>query len=162
MLKTTRSRVVAGLTVGVIAVTGALATAAWLANGTGSGSAKATSSKTLVLSDASASVSADLYPGASGDLVLKIENPNGFPVQLTSITQDGDITSSAGTSCKAASTGLTYTAPASLADKAFNIAAGQTKTITLDDALAMSNASDDSCQGATFTVPVKVAAQSAA
>jgi hypothetical protein len=37
-----------------------------------------------------------------------------------------------------------------------NIAAGGSTTTTLTGVMAMSNASDDSCQGATFTVPVTV------
>lgn len=160
-MKTKRTKLLVLLAVAAVAVTGALASAAWLLNGTGNGSAKASTSKDLTIGDASAAPSAQLYPGAKGDVKVKVTNPNTFPVQLTSITGDGAITSSTGDACDA-STGVTYTAPADLSSADYNFAAGETKTITLPDAVAMSNASDNSCQGATFTIPVKVAAASAA
>lgn len=156
-----RRRALVAVAVVAVALTGALASAAWLASGTGDGSAKATSSQDLVLDDASASVSAQLYPGATGDVKVAIENPNPFPVQLQSIARTGAITSDKGAACDA-STGVTYTAPSDLSGAAFNFAAGETKTVTLTDAVAMSNASDTSCQGATFTIPVQVVSASAA
>jgi hypothetical protein len=156
-----RARIAAALAALFVVVTGALATAAWLAGGSGNGSAKATTSQSLTLNDASASVTAQLYPGGSGDVKVSITNPNPFPVQLSSITQSGAITSDQGSACDA-STGVSYTAPGSLAGAAYNIGAGQTKVVTLTGAVAMSNASDNSCQGATFTIPVTVSAASAA
>lgn len=160
-MKSKRSKLIVLLAVAAVAVTGALASAAWLSNGTGNGSAKASTSQDLTIGDASAAPSAQLYPGAKGDVKVKITNTNTFPIQLTSITGDGAITSSTGDACDA-STGVTYTAPSDLSGADFKFAAGETKTITLTDAVAMSNASDNACQGATFTIPVKVAAASAA
>jgi hypothetical protein len=39
---------------------------------------------------------------------------------------------------------------------ALDVAAGATTTLTLANAISMSNASDNSCQGAVFTIPVNV------
>jgi len=66
------SRFVVIALVGVIAVALAgIAIAAWVVSGSGTGYAKAGSSSALTLSDASASTSADLYPGAAGAVKLK-------------------------------------------------------------------------------------------
>ena len=161
MLKKKSVRLMLGLAVAAVALTGALATAAWLTSGTGNGSAKADTAKTLTLGDASSSAVAQLYPGAKGDLKVKVTNPNSFPVQLTSIAGNGTITSDKGSACDA-TTGVSYTAPADVSSATYKFAAGETKTLSLTDAVAMSNASDDACQGATFTVPVKILAASAA
>jgi hypothetical protein len=39
---------------------------------------------------------------------------------------------------------------------ALDVAAGATSTFTLSGAVSMSNASDNTCQGAIFTIPVDV------
>jgi hypothetical protein len=106
-----------------------------------------------VLTDASASTSADLYPGATGAVKVKITNPNPFPVRITQVTQGtGAITSNAGTACDA-STGVSFTAQTGLS---LALAANTTDTFSLPNAVAMSNASDNSCQGAVFSIPVNV------
>src|SRR5438552_17607835 len=68
-----------------------LAFAAWTANGTGSGSAKAISS--VGVSTVSATPTAQLYPGGSGDVKITIKNDNSFPVQVTAINGTGAIPS---------------------------------------------------------------------
>ena len=52
MLKKKSVRAVLGLAIAAVVLTGALASAAWLTSGTGSGSAKADTAKTLTLGDA--------------------------------------------------------------------------------------------------------------
>jgi len=112
----------------------------------------------LTLSDASASTSADLYPGATGSVTLKVTNANPFPVKVTSVAlqSGGVVTSNKGAACDA-STGVSVTAQTGLAAA---VAANATATLTVANAVAMSNASDNSCQGATFTIPVDVSAVS--
>lgn len=144
--------------VGVAAVGSAVAVAAWQTSGSGPGYAKAQTASVLTLSDASASTSADLYPGATGSVTLKVTNANPFPVKVTSVAlqSGGVVTSNKGAACDA-STGVSVTAQTGLAAA---VAANATATLTVANAVAMSNASDNSCQGATFTIPVDVSAVS--
>ena len=135
------------------AVAASAVIAAWVTNGTGPGYAKAQTSSNLTLSDASASTTADLYPGATGSVKLKVTNPNPFPVRITSVAKQASaITSDKGAACDA-STGVTFSDQTGLT---LDVAAGATVTLTLANAISMSNASDNSCQGALFTIPVNV------
>ena len=135
------------------AVAASAVIAAWVTNGTGPGYARAQTSSNLTLSDASASTTADLYPGATGSVKLKVTNPNPFPVRITSVAKQASaITSDKGAACDA-STGVTFSDQTGLA---LDVAAGATVTLTLANAISMSNASDNSCQGALFTIPVNV------
>jgi hypothetical protein len=140
-----------------LSVTGIIV-AAWSTSGSGNGYAKAGSASALTIGDASASTSADLYPGASGAVKLKVTNPNSFPVRITAVSKQaaGSITSDKGAACNA-STGVTFTDQGGLT---LDLAAGATSTFTLSGAVSMSNASDNSCQGAIFTIPVDVTAAS--
>ena len=135
------------------AVAASAVIAAWVTNGTGPGYAKAQTSSNLTLSDASASTTADLYPGATGSVKLRVTNPNPFPVRITSVAKQASvITSDKGAACDA-STGVTFSDQTGLT---LDVAAGATVTLTLANAISMSNASDNSCQGALFTIPVNV------
>lgn len=133
-----------------------IAWAAWTVTGSGSGYAKAGSASALTLGDASASASADLYPGATGSAKVAITNPNSFPVRVTSVTGNGTITSDKGAACNAA-TGVSFANQTGLT---LDLAAGATTTFTLSGAVTMSNSSDNSCQGAVFTIPVSVSGTS--
>jgi hypothetical protein len=128
--------------------------AAWNTGGSGNGYAKATTAQSLTIGDASASTTADLYPGATGTVKLRVTNPNPFPVRITTVTKQsgGTITSDKGAACNA-STGVTFTDQTGLA---LDLAAGAASTFTLSGAVSMSNASDNTCQGAIFTIPVDV------
>ena len=136
------------------AVTASAVIAAWVTSGSGPGYAKALTATGLALSDASASTTADLYPGATGSVQVKVTNPNSFPVRVTSVVKQASsaITSDKGAACNA-STGVTFSDQTGLS---LDLAAGATTTFTLANAISMSNASDNSCQGAVFTVPVDV------
>jgi hypothetical protein len=144
--------------VGVFAVALAgIAIAAWVVSGSGTGYAKAGSSSALTLSDASASTSADLYPGAAGAVKLKVSNPNPFPVRITAVASNGAVTSDKGAGCDA-STGVSFTNQSGLS---LDLLANETnKVFTLTGAVSMSNASDNTCQGAVFSIPVSVTATS--
>jgi hypothetical protein len=144
--------------------TTALVLAAWTTNGSGSGYVKAGTSQTLSTVDVSASTTASLYPGVSGNVLIKVSNPNPYPVRVTGVSlngTNGDITADAGhAGCTTTGvsftnqTGLTIDVPAKVG--ATN---GETQA-TLNNAASMSNASLDACQGATFTIPVSLSAQS--
>jgi hypothetical protein len=144
--------------VGIITTTllaAGVAFAAWNASGTGSGYAKATTAQVLTTSDVAATTTAQLYPGGTADVKIKINNPNPYPVRITSITGTTAITSDKGTACDA-STGVTFTNQSG----AFDVAANSNASFTLSGAVAMSNLSDNSCQGAVFTVPVSLSGAS--
>jgi hypothetical protein len=148
--------VLAAVVVGVLA---GVAIAAWSTSTSGNAYSKGATASALVLSDASASTSGDLYPGGSGDLKLKVANPNSFPVRITAVTltSGGTITSNV-TACNTGGTGVTFTNQTGLAvDLAANAAAA---VQTLAGAVHMSNSSDSTCQGAIFTIPVDVTAAS--
>jgi hypothetical protein len=89
---------------------------------------------------------------------VKVTNPNPFPVRITSIVKQpaAAISSDKGAACDA-STGVTFSDQTGLA---LDLAAGATTTFTLANAVSMSNASDNSCQGAVFTIPVTVSGAS--
>lgn len=135
----------------VLAVAG-IAVAAWTITGSGTGYAKAASGSALTLGDATAFTSADLFPGANGSVVLRVTNPNPFQVRVTTVTGNGAISSNAGAACTAA-TGVTFTNQTGLTH---DVAANTTATVTLSGAVSMSNSSDNSCQGAVFSIPVTV------
>jgi hypothetical protein len=146
--------VAGGAAVIATAVAG-IAIGAWSVSGSGTGYAKASTASAVTLSDASASTSADLYPGASGAVKLKVSNPNPFPVRITAVSGNGTITSDKGAACDG-STGVSFVNQSSLT---LDLLAGETnKVFTLASAVSMSNASDNTCQGAVFSVPVSVTA----
>jgi hypothetical protein len=137
-----------------------VAWAAWTANGTGNGYAKATTAQALTTSDASASTTAQLYPGGSGDVKVTINNPNAYPVTVTSISNgSGSITAdSAHATAGCSTTGVTFANQTG----SWSVAANGSSTVTLTGAASMSNASDNACQGATFTIPVSLTGASSA
>lgn len=157
MLRISKARLALGAaSVTVLAGVG-VGIAAWSTNGSGTAYAGAATASAITLSDASASTTGDLYPGASGALKVKATNPNSFPVQITAVSGNGTITSDKGVACNAAH-GLTLTNQSGLT---LALAAGATTVFSLSGAVAMSNASDNSCQGAIFSIPVTVTAASA-
>lgn len=149
---------VALLAVPAVLVAGGIAIGAWNATGSGTGYAKAGTSSSLTLGDASASTVADLYPGSTGNVKITVTNPNPFGVSITTVAQTAStsITSDKGASCNS-STGVTFSTQSGLS---LALAAGATTTFTLNGAAAMSNASANACQGAVFSIPVDITAVS--
>jgi hypothetical protein len=143
--------VVVGLVVAVVG--GSVAYAAWLSGGSGSVTAKAGTAVSLTTSDASASTTTTLYPGVTGDARITINNPNAFAVRVTNISAGvGSVTATGGTGT-CTTTGVSLVAQSGLA---LDVAANSSASFTVTGAVAMSNSSDDGCQGATFTVPVSL------
>ena len=124
-----------------LTMTSAMAYAVWSA--TGAGSTTATVGTTAALT-ASADVPASLYPGSSSTINVKVNNPNGFGVDVTSISL-GAVTAANGCSTAA----ITTTAPTGLPR---TIPAGGSLTLTAS--ISMSTAASNACQGTTFTLPV--------
>ena len=135
----------------VLAVVG-LVYAAWTTSGSGSGYAKAGSAQALTTIDVSASTTASLYPGVDGNVLIKIHNPNPYPVRVTDVTGSGTITPD-GSHSSCTTTGVTFT---DQTGQTIDIAASSDLQTTLTGAAHMSNASSNGCQGATFTIPVSL------
>src|SRR5207249_7024520 len=74
-----------------------------------------------------------LLPGASADVILRVNNPNAYAVRLVGISGNGAITAASGTGA-CATTGVTFTAPSS---PNFAINASATTLIHLAGAAAM-------------------------
>jgi hypothetical protein len=127
---TKRRTIGAGLTLVALAAAG-LVYAAWTTSGSGSGYAKAQSAQQLTTVDVSASTAATLYPGVTGNGAITADA--GHPGCVT--------------------TGVTFTNQTGLT---LDVAANGTADRTFTGAAQMSNASDNGCQGATFTVPVSL------
>ena len=147
--------VVGGVTVLVLAAVG-LVYAAWTTSGSGSGYAKATNAQSLTTDDVSATTTAQLYPGGTGDVEVKINNPNDYPVRVTDVTGSGTITANGGIGT-CTTTGVTFT---DQTGQTIDIAANGSQSVTFNNAASMSNASDNGCQGATFTIPVSLSGTS--
>jgi hypothetical protein len=144
------NKVTAGVVLAGAMLASSIAYAAWTATGSGSGYAKATSAQALTTVDVSATTTATLYPGATGNVSLRITNPNPYPVRVTSVAGSGTIDSNATAACDA-STGVTFTDQTGLT---LDVAASSSATFNLVGSVAMSNSSHTDCQGAVFTIPV--------
>jgi hypothetical protein len=147
--KERRRKVIMGAALAGVVFVSTLAFAEWLASGAGEGYARAGTVQPLTTESATAAAS--LYPGTTGDLVLRVHNPNPFPVTVTSVTPNGTITSD-DAACDAAGHGVTF---AGFTGN-LPLGAGATETFTLPDVLAMALTSANECQGALFTVPVSL------
>jgi hypothetical protein len=148
--------VVAIATFGIVG----LVYAAWTTNGSGSAYAKAGTASALSTVDVSASTSATLYPGVSGDVLIKVSNPNPFPVTVTGVAlngTNGDIAPD-GSHASCTPTGLSFTDQTglSISVPAKVGATNGTTQATLTNAASMSNASVNACQSAVFTIPVTI------
>lgn len=146
-----KARKAIAMLVAVALVTAAaLVYAAWTNNGSGSGYAKAGTAVALTTADVSASTTASLYPGATGDVRIKINNPNAYPVRVTGVASSGTIAPDAA-HAGCTTTGVSFTDQTALT---IDIAANGAVETNISGAVSMSNASLDACQGATFTIPV--------
>jgi hypothetical protein len=148
-------RITAGSILFGIILVSSVAYAAWTASGGGQGYAKAGTAQALTTVDVSASTTATLYPSGTGDVLLKINNPNPYPVTVATVTGSGAVTSTV-PACNL-STGVTFVNQTGLS---LTIPAGGATSFTLTGAAAMSNASDNACQGAVFTIPVTLSGAS--
>jgi hypothetical protein len=148
-----RKRLVA---IGALVVAGSLigvAIAAWTTGGSGSGQASAGSAASMTISAGTPSTS--LYPNGSADVAASISNPNPYDVHVGSISL-GAVSVDAGHSgCNLPS--ISVTSPQTNGGSGWDVPAKSggvngSLDVDLTNAISMSNAANDSCQGATFTV----------
>ena len=155
----TRRKIAVVFVAGIVGmIVTAVAFAAWTANGTGSAESKAKSAQALTINTVTAT--ADLYPTGTANLQYTVTNPNDYKVNINLVEPNGAITVDAGHSgCNVASVTLTAASYAQNFD--VNGAGATSASQTLTGAVQMSNAALDACQGATFTIPLKVTGASA-
>jgi hypothetical protein len=147
-----RKRIVVPAVVVAVMLISTVAYAAWSA--TGSGSANASAANAQGLSISSPVAASGLYPTGSVNVSVQFSNPNSYAVTVTSVAQTSgqSITvDGAHSGCNASSVSFDNTAGASLSVR---VPANSTASTTLSNAVSMSNAAVDACQGATFSVPL--------
>ncbi len=157
----TRKRLVGLAVSGIVGalLAGAVAYAAWTVNGSGSGSASAASAVGLTLSAGSPQDA--LYPGGTADVDTTVQNPNSFPVHLSSISLDtsqgtnGFDVDAGHSGCDLSS--LSFTTDDN-GGAGWDIPANSSLDVDAGDAIAMDGSANDACQGATFTVYLTAAA----
>ena len=162
-------KLLVGLAVALVALSAAGGALAYFTS-TGSGSGQATASTTAqVTISAGVTPTANVYPGGSGDVTVSIDNPNTIAVNLSSLELDTSQGGGTGfavdaahvtAGCTAASAALSYTTQTN-GGSGFVVAAKVAGTdgslsADLSNAISMGVSSANACQGATFTVFLKV------
>jgi hypothetical protein len=147
--------------VAALAIAGG-AWAYWSASGSGNGSASAAGAQALAIS--AATPTSQLYPSGSAAVALTITNPNDFQASIPSLAldtsegTDGFDVDSAHPGCDVST--LSFT-PQSNSGNGWKVPAKVGTTdgsldLDLADAVSMSGSAANACQGATFTVYLKV------
>jgi hypothetical protein len=114
------------------------------------GAAGASMARSITVVQSTGTVARTLYPGASADLIVQIDNPNDLPVDIVTVVGNGPVTSSGGIgSC--VTTGVTVPTQKGLS---IAVAPGSDVVVHIPDGVAMGSTSSSGCQGATFNVPV--------
>ncbi|MEU4253819.1 hypothetical protein AB0F15_41150 [Amycolatopsis sp. NPDC026612] len=154
MKNPTLRRVLVVTTVVGATLGGGIAVAAWTSSGAGTAGAKAgtATAPTTGTVAASAFTSGLLYPGGpSGEARILVNNPNPYPVKVTSVVANGTPAGSGGTgTCTTTGVGWIAQSPNT------SVPASGSATLILPGAVSMTTASDDGCQGALFSIPVTV------
>jgi hypothetical protein len=166
---TKRSAAIA--TAAVVAVGGAgAAYAAWFLGGSGAGAATASTAQNLTIKDVNDPGNADdvtvtpaFFPGSTNNVGFTVENPNPFPVKITTITLTvGNSTNNS----LCAGTNVTVNGSAQLpapVDLVVPPKAGTVngfKAINYVGALSMIEDANDACQGAVLPISVALTAAS--
>ena len=148
----------AGVVAGAFAI-GAIAFAAWTSSGIGSGSAGSTTAKTSAITAEVAD--ANLYPGATQSVTVRVTNPNDYPVMVTGIEAGS---SKAVGACAAD----TVRSDARSDLKGIVQTDGKSATIAANDSgvyslvTRMSNDASDACKSQTFSLPLTASLESVA
>ena len=147
MRKSQRVGVVAGT---IAALTGVgIAFAAWTSSGTATGTVTAATSKDLTVQ---VGAPVGLYPTGSVTIPVTVTNANDYRVQLDSIAFNGATVDKAGcTAATVTSTSGTYT----------DVAVPPGQSVRKDLTVSMSNAAEDACKNAVFTLGYTATGRSA-
>jgi hypothetical protein len=151
-VETTTKRRLGAIAGGIaLACVAGVALAAWLSSGAGTAEGTSTTAVNSTIDPSGGG--AGLYPGATVDTTVTVNNPNPYPVVVASISP-GTSDATAG-NCPA---GTVTTG--GLTNPAGTIAPGATRTYTLP--AKMINDPSNACQGKTFVLPLTANLASAA
>lgn len=141
---------------------GGVALAFWTASGFGSGGGSTGTAQALVI--APGTPSSALHPGGQGEVALTLSNPNPFTTRVPSLALDSG-QGSGGFAVDAAHSGcglgsLSFTTQSNggagwVVPARVGVTPGQL-TLNLANAVAMGLGAADACQGAAFTVYLRV------
>ncbi len=93
-----------------------------------------------------------LQPGGTAEVILRVRNPNSYPVVLHSITGNGTIVATGGIgSCDTPN--VTFVDQPSVA---LPIPGNSTTLVRLASAVSMASTAPTGCQGALFSIPVAI------
>jgi len=169
-----RRLVVGGAIATSIVVSAGAAFAYFTATGSGTGQAQAASVSNLTITAVAVpSPTNQLYPGAAGDVVLKITNPNVFPVTITAVQLPANTTYATGyanSNLTSPIAGCTSDAGAHPSLVAWNFATGSsgsshtlipvtvgannaTLTVTMTSDALMGASAPAACEAAYFSMP---------
>jgi hypothetical protein len=141
----------------VLGVAGA-AFAYWQTSGTGSAAAATGAPASLTISPGTPA--AQLYPGGQADVVLTLTNPGAASVRVGSLAVDtsqgsnGFAVDGAHSGCAVSALDLPIQTNGGAG---WTVPGNGSLPITLGDALSMTTSAANACQGASFTVYLRVA-----
>ncbi|MHC1561387.1 hypothetical protein ACR9E3_20685 [Actinomycetospora sp. C-140] len=151
-METTTKRRLGAIGGGIaLACVAGVALAAWLSSGAGTAEGSSTTAINSTITPQNGATG--LYPGATVNATVTVNNPNAYPVVVASISP-GSSDATAG-NCPA---GTVTTA--GLTNPPGTIAPGGTQTYTLQAKMAADPA--NSCQGQSFSLPLTASLASAA
>lgn len=132
---------------------GGVALAAILFSMTFSASAQADNGTTPIISNEH--FSGKFYPGAERDLVFTVNNPNEFPVKVTSIAATGisDLTAGCDGGAKLSGFATAFNQDKALAGGGVTVAAGDSAEVTIPKAVKLDSSATAGCG---FKVQLKV------
>jgi hypothetical protein len=168
----TRAKILSGITGVVLVGTGAYAATNWvvgLSNGSSSQAQSASIQNISISAVSSPSATNLLYPGANGDVVATITNPNSFPVTITAVNLPTNTTYASGYSnntLTAAQTGCSSTTSDVIWNysgassgtshsltSALTVAANGTLTVTFTSDASMTMSAPAACASTFFSMP---------
>lgn len=140
----------------MIAIGGGAAYAYFTSNGSGTGSGSIATISTVTITTTVGTPSTPLLPGLKGDIAFTVRNNNTVPVSIVSVALKGGSSITDGSGCMSAdSNAVTLLTPANLP---YSITAtnGATQSVDLTNSVMMDSAAPNTCQGATFSVPITI------
>jgi hypothetical protein len=155
LFRSKRGKLLVAFVVALVAASSAVAY--WTAAGGGEAQATVTSPDPVTLS--AGTPTAFLYPGTSADVAVNITNPNPFQVRVPSLVLDigegdnGFAVDSGHSGCTLSA--LSYV-PQTNGGNGWDVAASSTRVLDLANAVSLATSAANECQGATFTVYLKV------
>ncbi|MDO5753420.1 hypothetical protein [Arthrobacter sp.] len=141
------------------------ALAYFTSGGAGTGTtASGTLQSLIILPATTGTPTVPLQPGARGDLILQVTNPNTYAVTLVRVSQGGPVSVQGGVECTSdpgwpstlGNSGVSIPATITLN---ISLPGGSSQVLHLPAASAMGTSSAADCQGASFNIPVTVEAQ---